>query len=141
MELHLDVYQRPEREAPVVIFNHGGAGYCRLFVPLALQFYGLGYTVVLPDQRGQGLSGGVRGDFTFSECVQNVIDVAHWAKQQLETPLFLAGGSLGGGLTYYAAAGEPAPAIACLNRLDLSTSDILQFSRMPPSLKFRCSLS
>lgn len=136
VELHMDVYPRPERDAPVIIFNHGGAGYCRLFVPLALQFYALGYTVVLPDQRGQGLSGGVRGDFTFTECVQNVIDVAHWTKRRFGTPLFLAGGSLGGGLTYYAAAaGAPATAMACLNLLDLSTSDILQFSRMAPLAK------
>ena len=133
VELHLDVYQRPEGDAPVILFNHGVAGYCRMFIPLVLQLYDRGYTVVFPDQRGQGLSGGIRGDCTFAECTQNVVDVAHWAKQKFGTPLFIAGVSLGGGLTYYAAAaGAPATAIACLNLVDLSTPDILRFSHMAP---------
>lgn len=136
VKLHLDVYQRPESTAPVILFNHGAAGYGRMFTHLALQFYDLGYTVVLPDQRGQGFSGGIRGDYTFAECTQNIVDAAHWAKQKFGTPLFLAGGSLGGGLTYYAAAaGAPVSAIACLNLLDLNTDDILLFSRMAPLTK------
>lgn len=131
--LHIDVYERPERDAPVVIFNHGGAGYCRLFVPLALMFYDRGYTMVLPDQRGQGFSGGARGDYTFGECVQNIVDVARWAKARWNTPLFLAGGSVGGALSYYAAAaGAPAQAIACVNLYDFGGGDALEFSRLAP---------
>ena len=52
----------------MLIFNHGAAGYCRLFAALALAYYDRGYTVILPDQRGQGLSGGRRGDYTVAEC-------------------------------------------------------------------------
>ncbi|MGG6265065.1 alpha/beta hydrolase [Leptolyngbya sp. AN03gr2] len=133
VELHLDVYDRGESTAPVILFNHGAAGYSRMFTHLALQFFDLGYTVVLPDQRGQGLSGGDRGDYTFAECIQNIVDAANWAKDKFGTALFLAGGSLGGGLTYYAAAaGAPVCAIACLNLLDLGTDDALLFSRMAP---------
>ena len=61
VNIHVDVYSNPKPNAPVVIFNHGVAGYCRLFVQLAILLYECGYTVVLPDQRGQGLSGGRRG--------------------------------------------------------------------------------
>lgn len=131
--IHLDVYPQPDAGAPVVILNHGGAGYCRLFVPLALRFYDRGYTVVLPDQRGQGFSGGARGDYTITECTQNVIDAARWARGHFSGPIFLVGGSLGGALSYYAAAaGAPAAAIACLNLFDFGGDDALHFSRLAP---------
>ncbi len=49
---------------------------------------------------------------------------------------FLAGGSVGGGLSYYAAAaGAPARAIACLNLVDFSTTDSWQFSKLAPWAK------
>ena len=60
--IHIDVYPHPDRDAPVVLFNHGAAGYCRVLVDVALAYFDRGYTVVLPDQIGQGLSGGPRGD-------------------------------------------------------------------------------
>jgi alpha-beta hydrolase superfamily lysophospholipase len=133
VDIHIDVYAVPDPNAPVVIFNHGGAGYCRLFVSLALSLNERGYTVLLPDQRGQGLSGGRRGDYTIEECVNNVLDVAQWAKNRYDAPLFLAGGSVGGGITYYAAAaGAPVVAIACLNLFDFGNGfDGLEISRFP----------
>ncbi|MBI5118137.1 alpha/beta fold hydrolase [Candidatus Poribacteria bacterium] len=132
VDIHIDVYPHRKSDAPVVIFNHGAAGYCRLFVQLALSFNEHGYTVVLPDQRGQGLSGGRRGDYTVSECVRNIVDAAHWAKNRFHTPLFIAGGSVGGALTYYAAtSGAPADAIACLNLFDFGNgTDGIRISRL-----------
>jgi len=134
VELHVDVYPHPRSDAPVLIFNHGAAGYCRLFVQLAKSFHERGYTVVLPDQRGQGLSEGRRGDYTIAECVENVVDVAHWAKRRFGTPVFMSGGSVGGALTYYAAsAGAPADAVACLNLFDFGNGlDGMAISRMAP---------
>lgn len=131
VNIHIDLYPNPNPNAPVVIFNHGAAGYCRLFVRIALSFYERGYTVILPDQRGQGLSGGRRGDYTMPECVQNIVDVADWAKNRYHTPLFMIGGSVGGALTYYAAAaGVPANAIACLNLFDFGNGvDGVKISR------------
>jgi alpha-beta hydrolase superfamily lysophospholipase len=131
VDIHIDVYAKPDPHAPIIIFNHGAAGYCRLFVELALSFYDLGYTVILPDQRGQGLSGGRRGDYTISECAQNIVDVAYWARTRFPGPLFMAGGSVGGALTYYAAAaGAPVRAIACLNLFDFGNgTDGIQISR------------
>ena len=134
--IHIDAYPRPERDAPVVVFNHGSAGYCRLFVRMALTYYDRGYTVVLPDQIGQGLSGGRRGDYSIAEATQNIVDAARWAKTHFGGTTFLAGGSVGGGLTYYAAAaGAPARAIACLNLVDFSTTDSWQFSKLAPWAK------
>ncbi|HMQ34478.1 MAG TPA: alpha/beta fold hydrolase [Chloroflexaceae bacterium] len=133
VSIHLDIYPHPDPEAPVVVISHGGAGYCRLFVPLALRFHQRGYAVVLPDQRGQGLSGGARGDYTIAECAQNIVDAARWARGQFRGPVHLAGGSVGGALSYYAAAaGAPVAAIACLNLFDFGGDDALRFSRLAP---------
>lgn len=131
VDLHVDAYERPEADAPVLIFNHGGGGYSRLFVPLALALYDRGYTVLTPDQRGQGLSGGNRSDFTLGQFVQNIVDVAHWARERYSGRLFLAGGSVGGGLTYKAAtAGAPVEALICHNLYDFGKArDALSVSR------------
>ena len=123
VELHIDLYQQTDPAAPVLILNHGGGGYGGLFVGLALAFYEQGYTVIVPDQKGQGRSGGAMGDFTVAEAVQNVVDVAAWAMQEFAGPLYLCGGSIGGGLTYAAAAvmasqGKPPLAAVCLNLYD-----------------------
>ncbi len=100
---------------------------------LALAFHDLGYTVVLPDLKGQGFSGGRRGDATVTEMTQNVVDAARWGRTRYDGPLFLAGGSFGGILSYYAAAaGAPASAIACVNLLDLSSPDTWGMSRLAP---------
>ncbi len=133
VDVHLDVYPGPDPGSPVVVFAHGAAGYCRLFVRLALEFHDRGYAVVLPDQVGQGFSGGRRGDYTVAGAVQNVVDAARWARDRFGTTVFLAGGSVGGGLTYYAAAaGAPAAAIACVNLVDFSGTDSWGFSRLAP---------
>ncbi len=119
VRLHIDAYEQNEKDAPIIIFNHGGGGYSRLFVPLALELYDAGYTVILPDQRGQGLSEGKRGDFILSQLVQNIVDVTTWAKTQYTGSVFIAGASQGGALTYYAvAAGAPATAMVCHNLYD-----------------------
>jgi len=123
VELHIDLYQQTDPAAPVLILNHGGGGYGGLFVGLALAFYEQGYTVIVPDQKGQGRSGGAMGDFTVAEAVQNIVDVAAWARQEFSGLLYLCGGSIGGGLTYAAAAvmasqGKPPVAAVCLNLYD-----------------------
>ncbi len=131
VRIHMDVYEQPDKRAPVLMFNHGGGGYSRIFAPLALAMHARGYTVVLPDQRGQGYSDGDRGDFTLAQCVQNIVDAAQWARQRYAGKLFMAGGSVGGGLTYKAAAaGAPVDAIICHNLYDFgSARDALSVSR------------
>jgi len=118
VQLHVDLYEQAEPSAPTIIFNHGGGGYSRLFIPLALILHEKGYNVVIPDQRGQGLSSGSRSHFTMGQFVQNIVDVATWVRARYTGPLFLAGGSIGGALTYNAAAGAPVDAIICHNLYD-----------------------
>jgi alpha-beta hydrolase superfamily lysophospholipase len=119
--LHIDAYIQPAGKAPVAVLYHGGGSYGRMATGIAMALYDRGYTVVVGDRRGQGLSGGQRGMTTWSQDVQNAVDIARWAKEQFKQPLFLIGGSLGGPMSYYAAAaGAPAEAIACLNLYDWS---------------------
>lgn len=134
VRIHIDTYPQTDPHAPVLIFNHGGGGYSRLFLPLALVLFERGYTVLVPDQRGQGLSEGNRSDFELGQFVQNIVDVATWARQTYSGDLFMAGGSLGGALTYKAAAaGAPVKAIICHNLYDFGNpSDTLAVSRFAP---------
>jgi pimeloyl-ACP methyl ester carboxylesterase len=132
VRLHIDVYEQADKSAPVFLFNHGGGGYSRLFIPIALALYDLGYTVVLPDQRGQGLSGGKRGDYTLMQLVHNIVDAACWAREHYTGHIFMGGGSFGGGLTYYAAvAGAPVEAMVLHNLYDYGNIvDGLALSRL-----------
>lgn len=131
LHLHVDAFEQPELTAPVLIFNHGGGGYSRLFTALARGLFDHGYTVLLPDQMGQGLSGGTWRDLSIAVFVENLVDVANWAQKRYAGPLLMAGGSLGGGLTYYAgAAGAPVDGLICHNLYAFdSASDALAFSR------------
>lgn len=104
VRLHVDVYERPERDAPVFVFNHGGGGYSRMFGVLARELFERGYTVAFPDQRGQGFSQGDRGDFVIDGLVENICDVFVQLRARYAGPMILAGGSIGGALTYMAAA-------------------------------------
>jgi pimeloyl-ACP methyl ester carboxylesterase len=136
IQLHVDVYSQPDPEAPMILFNHGTLGYGRLFLEMAYTYYRLGYSLVLPDQRGNGFSGGTSGDYTISQAVRNIRDATRWTRQQFGGPLFMAGASLGGELTYYAASAEtpqtPINAISCLNLFDFSDLPTLRTMSASP---------
>lgn len=82
VDLHIDWYPQCAPFAPIVVLNHGGGGHGGLFAKLALAFHANGYSVAVPDQRGQGRSGGERGDFSVAQAVQNIVDVVAWVRQQ-----------------------------------------------------------
>lgn len=121
IRLHIDTYPQPDVDAPVLIFNHGVGSYGRMMTGLIMAFYDQGYTVVAGDRIGQGFSGGQRGIMTFEQNVQNAVDIARWAKTRFGAPVFMFGASMGGPVTYCAAAkGAPVDAIACFNLYDFS---------------------
>ncbi|MCU0491985.1 MAG: alpha/beta hydrolase [Chloroflexaceae bacterium] len=105
-DLYVNVYQRPERDAPVFVGNHGGGGYSGIFIPLALAFYERGYTVVIADMQGHGRTGvgPTKGDFTIDGMARNIVDVVAWARQRYSGPVFMGSGSIGSGITYNAVA-------------------------------------
>ncbi|HRE28253.1 MAG TPA: alpha/beta fold hydrolase [Anaerolineales bacterium] len=129
--LQVDLYEQTDPKAPVLIVNHGGGGYSRLFVEPALELHRRGYTVVAPNQRGQGYSAGDREDFTIGELVENIVDVTIWARLRYSGSLYLLGGSIGSGLVYNAAAsGAPVDALICHNLYDFGRiGDSLALSR------------
>lgn len=131
VNIHMDVYEQPNPAAPVLIVNHGGGGYSRIFTEPLLAMYERGYTIIAPNQFGQGYSEGDRGDFTVGQFVQNIVDVTHWARTRYSAALFLLGGSVGSGLVYNAAAeGAPADAVICHNLYDFgSIHDTIALSR------------
>lgn len=134
VHIALDVYEQAERSAPVLVMNHGAGGYSRIFLEPARALYERGYTVILPNQRGQGYSEGDRGDFTVGQFVQNIVDVAHWARARYTGQQFLLGGSVGSGLVYNAVGlGAPADAVICHNLYSFaSINDTLAMSRFAP---------
>jgi alpha-beta hydrolase superfamily lysophospholipase len=131
VNIHIDVYEQADKSAPVLIINHGGGGYSRIVIEPILGMYERGYTIIAPNQRGQGYSEGNRGDFTVGQFVQNIVDVTHWARARYSGALFLLGGSVGSGLVYNAAAeGAPADAIICHNLYDFGNiHDTIAMSR------------
>lgn len=131
VNIHMDVYEQADKSAPVLIVNHGGGGYSRIFLTVTLAMYERGYTIIAPNQRGQGYSEGDRGDFTVGQFVQNIVDVTHWARARYSGALFLLGGSVGSGLVYNAATeGAPVDAVICHNLYDFgSIHDTIALSR------------
>ncbi|MCG8346277.1 MAG: alpha/beta hydrolase [Chloroflexales bacterium] len=106
VNLYMNVYERPEKDAPVFVFNHGGGGYSGIFITLALAFYDRGYTVVIADMQGHGRTGvgDMKGDFTIDGMAQNVVDVVAWARRRYSGNIFMGSGSIGSGITYNAIA-------------------------------------
>lgn len=124
VKLLVDAYIQTEAESPVVMLHHGGGTYSRLFLRVALALFDRGYTVLVPNQRGQGLSAGGRGDFTLEQLIQNVLDGAYWAKRNFSGDLFMAGAGLGGSLVFQAAMqGAPVLALACHTLYDFGSPD------------------
>ena len=87
VNIHMDVNEQPNPAAPVLIVNHGGGGYSRIFTEPLLAMYERGYTIIAPNQFGQGYSEGDRGDFTVGQFVQNIVDVTHWARARYSSQL------------------------------------------------------
>ena len=124
--IHIDVYAQKQTTAPVVIVVHGLLSYGRLLSPMIRAFYERGYTVVVPDIGGNGFSGGVRGGNEMGDSISTIIDVSLWSRQRFDGPLYMAGISLGGAITYAAAAaGAPVSAISCTNLFTFDDHQVL----------------
>lgn len=114
-----------------------------MFGVLIRELYERGFTVVLPDQRGQGYSEGDRGDFTIPQLIENICDAFAYVRKNFAGQIVLAGASFGGGATYMAAArmvrrhGLPGStsavpdAVVCHNLFDFGRiEEALALSRM-----------
>jgi alpha-beta hydrolase superfamily lysophospholipase len=123
--LHLTVVPA-DRPAGAVVFLHGIASHARIYaslVPGADLFAALaaeGLSVVAPDLRGHGSSGGIRGHLPFRDALADASAAVGHALERFGPPVGLLGSSLGGILALYAAASDPrVAAVVCHNVADL----------------------
>jgi alpha-beta hydrolase superfamily lysophospholipase len=102
-EIHLDRYAAPTAPLTVVML-HGGGGYGRLLAPFAVMLNAHGYEVVAPDFPGYGLSVAPAELFSYSQWVECAADLVDAEARRSGKPIVLFGLSVGGYLSYLAAA-------------------------------------
>jgi alpha-beta hydrolase superfamily lysophospholipase len=131
-DIHLDRYPAPT--APVtVVFLHGAGGYSRLLAPFGQMLQAHGYEVVMPDLPGYGLSVAPSALFSYARWVDCAADLAAAEIQRTGRPVVLAGMSVGGYLSYLAAAqGRQAAGVMATTLADPRLRIVRnQFARSP----------
>lgn len=100
--LHIESYIS-DKSKPTLVFSHGIAGYSRVLLPFVLPLYKNGINIICPDLQGYGYNKHRKGDFTWNNHVQNLVDTVRYAESVVTGPIFLGGASMGGPLAYEAA--------------------------------------
>jgi len=119
--------------APAVVFIPGTSVYALCYLELLLGLRRAGFNVVGFDPRGQGQSGGRRGDYTVMEHVADARAVVAYARDRFGGPVFVMGSSQGGIEAFYlAAAGEPIAGAICHNIADLTDPESVRLVRFGP---------
>ncbi len=127
---HLDLWPA-KKGAPTIVFCHGLSTCGRMMANFVKPFHDKGYNIVCPDLPGFGLSlqNGRRGCCTIEEMVECLKECVLHAQKLYQGKVFLTGISLGGALSYYAAAaGAQVAAIASLNLMDLGDARTREIS-------------
>jgi alpha-beta hydrolase superfamily lysophospholipase len=121
---------------PTVVFIPGTAVYALAYGELLHGLWQQGFNVVSFDPRGQGQSGGARGDYTIAEHVRDARTMCRFARERFGGPVFVMGSSQGGIEAFYLAAGdEPVAGCICHNIADLPSPQSLRLTRLGPSRK------
>ena len=122
--------------APTVVFIPGTAVYALAYGELLHALWKEGFNVVSFDPRGQGRSGGGRGDYTIREHVADARAMCRFARERFGGPVFVMGSSQGGIESFYlAATDEPVAGCICHNIADLPSPASLRLTRLGPSRK------
>lgn len=122
---------RPDGRCVIVL--HGIADSRLGAAGFAPMFLAAGYSVLLPDSRGHGQSGGEFVTYGLLEKY-DVLDWAHWMRGQGCTATYGLGESLGGSILIQAAAIEPAFRAAAAESAfaDLSAAGEIRVRRLLP---------
>ncbi len=125
--INLEVYSGNDRDAPVIVFAHGIAGYGRVLLPFLIPLFEKGYNIVSPDLQGYGYNGGLKGDFEWNAHVRNLADTVRFARDSFDGRIILGGASMGGPLAYSASCLVPdlVDALACWCLWDFSDREFM----------------
>lgn len=119
---------------PTVVYIPGTSVYALFYIEIIHGLYRQGFNVVGFDPRGQGQSGGLRGDYTIMEHVADAKACVAYARERFQGPVFVMGSSQGGIEAFYLAAGDDpgVDGVICHNIADLTDPDSVRLSRFGP---------
>jgi alpha-beta hydrolase superfamily lysophospholipase len=111
VDLTVHTWLPPKREAgqPVALLLHGIGLHGRPYAAIAAGFCRHGIVLAVPDLRGHGSSGGIRGDLADIAVLRGDLDriLDHLQEQLPDSPVILLGESMGGLLAaHYALASQ-----------------------------------
>jgi alpha-beta hydrolase superfamily lysophospholipase len=119
--------------APTFVFVPGTAAHVEIYIEFLYALNDRGFNVVCYDPRGHGRSGGLRGDFSVEELVQDALVVGKYAKDRFGGKLAISGSSQGGITAFYAVAqSDIFDVAACNNIADLTDPESLTLSKFHP---------
>jgi len=140
VRLYAPVFSAGEGK-PTVVFIPGTSVYALCYVELLYGLQRAGINVVGFDPRGQGRSGGERGDYTIMEHVADARAAIAYSRKRFGGPVLVMGSSQGGIEAFYlAAAGEDLAGCICHNIADLTDPESVRLTRFgskqkaPPAL-------
>ncbi len=120
-------------DAPTVVFIPGTSVYALCYAELLYGLMREGINVVGFDPRGQGRSGGLRGDYTIMGHVEDAKSACAYARERFGGPVFVMGSSQGGIEAFYlAATDEPVAGCICHNIADLTDDESIRLTRFGP---------
>ncbi len=139
----LQTYQIAVRQPKgIIIFTPGTNAYALLYGEFLIRLADAGYRVVAYDPRCHGMSTGVNGSYTIPELIDDLLKLTENIVAENSLPLFLAGSSQGGIVSFYAAAEAQKRAekenqksmitgIICHNIAELDKPDAVELTRFP----------
>jgi len=124
--IHLEIYDTGNLEAPTIIFAHGIAGYARVLLPFIIPLFEKGYNLVVPDLQGYGYNDGLKGDFEWNAHKQNLKDTVLFSRNKFKGIIVLGGASMGGPLAYAAGCeSKDVDALVCWCLWDFNDSEFM----------------
>lgn len=133
IRIHMDIMAHAEKRTTIV-FIPGTSIYARIYIEVLIALYKEGFNVITFDPRGHGQSGGLRGDYSVDEIVDEALAVVAYARERFSGKIAVMGSSQGGIAAFYAAARDDTlDAAVCHNIADLNGYDnqVLSQLRVP----------
>ena len=104
--IHLELHE-VDAEAPCFVIPHGLGDHSRRHLGLAAALAERGWSSLLVDREGHGLSEGRRGDATLESDLAVIEMAIAIARERFDGPVLLCGDSLGGIASWYLLTREP----------------------------------